>query len=328
MDSLIFALNAVLPIILLVATGYILKKMGWVNNTYAKTTNKLVFHLFLPTMLFLNVYKIDGIQNIEPAPIVYSVIALVAIFLLAIPFVLMLSKRNDQRGVLWQSAFRSNYALIGIPLTQSLYGDEGLAVSALMSVAVIPAINVLAVVCLSTFNANGKRPSVKNVLLGILKNPLIQSVCLGILALCVRALFVQWGVTFRLSDIKPVYTAMGWLSNLATPLALIMLGAQFEFAAVSSLKKEITFGVLMRTVIVPALCLGCAFLFFRNRFSGAHFAAFVSVFATPVSVSSVPMTQEMGGDAALIGQLVVWTTLISSLSIFLVSFLLRMAGVF
>ncbi|MBQ9132113.1 MAG: AEC family transporter [Clostridia bacterium] len=328
MDSLIFALNAVMPIIILVAIGYLLKRMGWVDATFAKTANKLVFHLFLPVMLFLNVYKIEGLQNIEIASILYSVIALVAVFLLAIPLVMMLSKRGDQRGVLWQASFRSNYALIGIPLTQSLFGDAGLAVSALMSVAVIPAINVLAVVCLSTFNSEGKRPSVKSVLLGILKNPLIQSVGLGILALCVRALFVQWGVEFRLTDIKPVYTAMGWLSNLATPLALIMLGAQFEFSAVSSLKKEITFGVLMRTVIVPALCIGCAFLFFRNRFSGAHFAAFVSVFATPVSVSSVPMTQEMGGDAALAGQLVVWTTLVSSLSIFTVSFLLRMAGVF
>jgi predicted permease len=40
------------------------------------------------------------------------------------------------------------------------------------------------------------------------------------------------------------------------------------------------------------------------------------------------MAQEMENDAALAGQYVVWTTLVSALSIFLASFLLRMAGIF
>ena len=107
-----------------------------------------------------------------------------------------------------------------------------------------------------------------------------------------------------------------------------MLGVQFEFSAISSLKKEITFGVLARTVIVPTLCIGVAYVFFRSTFTGAHFAAFVAIFATPLSVSSVPMTQEMGGDSTLAGQIVVWTTMISALTVFTVSFLLRFAGIF
>ena len=63
-------------------------------------------------------------------------------------------------------------------------------------------------------------------------------------------------------------------------------------------------------------------------FNAAHFAAFVGVFATPVAVSSVPMAQEMGADSNLAGQLVVWTTLISSVTVFLCTYLLRVIGVF
>ena len=144
----------------------------------------------------------------------------------------------------------------------------------------------------------------------------------------VRALFVKWGFGFRLSDIKPIYTSLGYLSNLATPLALLVLGAQFEFSAVSSLRREIIAGTALRTVIVPVLGLGTAFLLFRNQFGGAHFASFIAVFATPVAVSSVPMAQEMGADATLAGQLVVWTTLISALTVFIASFLLKAAGIF
>ena len=48
----------------------------------------------------------------------------------------------------------------------------------------------------------------------------------------------------------------------------------------------------------------------------------------PVAVSSVPMAQEMDANVTLAGQLVIWTTLFSALSVFLAAFLLRIAGVF
>ena len=55
MDSLIFAINAVAPIILVVAIGYLLKKKGFMNAEFARAANKLVFRIFLPSMLFLNI---------------------------------------------------------------------------------------------------------------------------------------------------------------------------------------------------------------------------------------------------------------------------------
>jgi predicted permease len=94
------------------------------------------------------------------------------------------------------------------------------------------------------------------------------------------------------------------------------------------MKREIIFGSLLRTVIVPVLGLGIAYLLFRDSFGGAEFAALVAMFATPVAVSSVPMAQEMDADVTLAGQLVVWTTILSSGSIFLSSYLLKLVGIF
>ena len=328
MDSLLFALNAVAPIIITVAIGYLLKKRGFMSADFARAANKLVFRIFLPAMLFLNVYKIGGVGDISLGYIAYTVIAVALIFAIALPAVMAFTKKADRRGALLQATFRSNYALIGIPLAQSLYGDEGTAVATLLSVVSIPLLNVLAVVSLSLFRDDGVKPSAKKILANILKNPLILSVLAGLAALFVRALFSKTGIAFRLSDIKPIYTALGYLSNLATPLALLVLGAQFEFSAISSLRREIIFGTLVRTVAVPLFAIGTAFLFFSNSFSGAHFAAFVAMFATPVAVSSVPMAQEMKADAALAGQLVVWSTLVSGFTVFLAAFLLRAVGIF
>lgn len=328
MDSLIFALNAVMPIILMVTIGYFLKRIGFMNLGLAKSLNKLVFRVFLPVMLFLNVYRIEQFDAIEFGYILYSVAGILLVFLLAIPVVLYVTRQRPRRGVLLQAAFRSNFALIGIPLAKSLFGDEGVMVATLLSAVTVPLFNVLAVLSLSIFSEGGKRPSLKRILLNIVENPLIQGVVAGLAALGIRALFVRWGVSFRLTDLTSLYTVLGYLSNLATPLALLALGAQFEFSAVAELKREIIVGTLLRAVIVPAFGIGTAYLFFTSHFTGAHFASFVAVFTTPVAVSSVPMSQEMGGDTTLAGQLVVWSTLASAPAIFVAAYLLRAAGIF
>ncbi|MBE6696323.1 MAG: AEC family transporter, partial [Ruminococcaceae bacterium] len=72
MESLIFALEAVMPIILMVAIGYIIKKIGFLTVDMRKVINKLVFRIFLPVMLFLNVYKIESLSLIEFDYILYA----------------------------------------------------------------------------------------------------------------------------------------------------------------------------------------------------------------------------------------------------------------
>ena len=328
MDSLIFALTAVAPLILLVAIGYTLKKIGFMNDSFSKMANKLVFRVFLPATLFLNTYNIKNLAEMDFSYIYYVVAVVVSAFLLAIPLVIAVARKRERRGVLIQVVFRSNFALVGLPLASSLFGSEGEAVATLLSAVVIPIFNVLAVISLSLFRDDGGKPSIKKILLGIATNPLIISIFTGLACLGVRALFVRWGWSFRLTDVAPLFKVLTYLSNLSTPLVLLVLGAQFEFSAVKALRREVVFGTLMRTLIVPLLGIGIAYLCFRNRFTGAHFAAIVAVFATPVAVSSVPMAQEMDGDVVLAGQLMVWTTLISAITIFAASFLLRWAEIF
>ena len=138
MDSFIFALEAVSPIILTVAIGYLIKKIGLLKLEMAAVINKLVFRVFLPVMLFLNVYKIESLADIELDYILYSVIAIILIFAVSIPLVMLATGRGERRGALLQACFRSNYALIGIPLAQSLFGQDGVSVATLLSAASIP----------------------------------------------------------------------------------------------------------------------------------------------------------------------------------------------
>lgn len=329
MDSFIFACNAVLPIILMVAAGYLLKRIGMITMEFAKMANKLVFRFFLPIMLFLNIYNIDSIGDVSLGFVVYTLLITLAIFALSIPLVRGLTVDGGARGVLLQATFRSNFALIGIPLATSLFGAEGGAVAAILSAFTIPAYNVLAVISLSIFKRQeGTSSRLKSVLKSVLHNPLIIAVLSGLAVLGIRALFAKLGISFRLADIAPLYKAASTLSAVATPLALVALGAQFEFSTVKEKAKEIVFGTLVRIGVCPLVGLGLAAVCFRDVFTGAQFAAMSAAFLTPVAVSSVPMAQEMEADTLLAGQLVVWTTLFSSVTVFLGAYILSAIGIF
>ena len=124
MESFVFAINAVSPIIIMVIIGYLLKRIGLLNENIAKALNKLVFRIVLPVMLFVNVYGMDRMEKIDLRYIIYALAALAAVFAVSVAVTLLTVKNGKRRGVLIQGSFRSNFALIGIPLATALFGEE------------------------------------------------------------------------------------------------------------------------------------------------------------------------------------------------------------
>lgn len=328
-DAFLFAANAVLPIVITILLGYFLKRRGLFTREFLDVGNKLTFRALLPAMLFYNVYGIDSLGDIEPSFVLYCLGAILAVFLLAVCVTCLFTKDNAKRGALIQAAFRSNYAIIGLPLASALFGSAGEAAAGTLSAFCIPLFNLLAVVTLTLFNGGSERKKLdlKKLFLDILKNPLILAVLSGLAVVGIRGLFVRFGVGFRLSDITFLYRALESVKSICTPFALLVLGGRFEFSAVKRLWKPILFGTVIRTVIVPAAALSAAY-FFVPQLSGEHYASYIAVFATPCAVSGAIMAKEMGADEELAGQLVVWTSLVSTVTIFLCTAIFRGIGVF
>lgn len=317
MEPLVFALNAVLPLVLLTALGYFLRRTGVMGEQIASGLNKLCFQVFLPVLLFVNVYDSQGLESINWGVSVFALTGMLASFFLGLILALAFVPDARQKGVVIQCVFRSNFSILGLPLAISLFGAGGAREAAVLSLFAIPLNNILAVVALRMFSKdkNGKKNSVWSMLRDMVTNRLIIGVALGLAALCVREIFERVGITFRLRDIKFLYSALSSVGSVTTPLALISLGALFKFSASRGMLRQISIASLMRVLIVPAVALGAAYTFFPS-FYGAPFAALIALFASPVAVSSAVMASEMGGDGELAGQLVVWTTLLSAITIF------------
>ncbi|MGN0505088.1 MAG: AEC family transporter [Lachnospiraceae bacterium] len=334
LKSILFtAVNAVLPIILLILLGYLLRKKQFLSESFLKTGNNLVFKICLPCMLFINVYDIESFSSIRWDIVIYSVAMIFLFFLLGLITSFAVTKVPERRGVITQCAFRSNFAIIGLSLVGALGSSEATAVAAVISAFTIPVFNILAVISLSIFVGGNDKTDIKGIVKNIIKNPLILGVVLGLVCLGIRSLQTElFGeVVFSLKhQFKFLYTAISNLKAIASPFALIVLGGLFEFSAVKGLWKEIMAGTVWRIVLSPLLGIGCAILL--SSYTGLlrcgvnEYPALIALFGSPVAVSSAVMAGSMGNDEQLATQLVVWTSIGSIFTIFLQVCILMAAG--
>lgn len=313
MDSFLLSFNLVFPMFLLLATGKLSRKTNLLTSESTDRLNALVFKIFLPVSIFKNVYNSSVSDVFDKKLIAFGIISVTLCFLLLI---LLTSgcKNRKSRGVLIQGIYRSNFLIFGLPVAESFYPDGSLSGKASVLIAIIvPLFNGLAVIALEMFKEN--KQSGMKTFLNILKNPLIIGSALGFVALFLKE------AGFLLPD--AVYKTVSDLSAAATPLALIALGASLDFSKIKGESKYLIWGLLGKLVLSPAVFIGAAVLLgFRDR----ELAIILSMFASPASVSSYTMAQQMGADDDLAAELVVIGTAVSLITVFLWVSLIASSG--
>ena len=213
-------------------------------------------------MLFVNVYDIESLNTIKIDIVLYTVFAVCLLFVLS--FTAARTTNIPQRkGVVMQCVYRSNYAIIGLPLANALGGAEAMAVAAIVSAFLIPIYNTFAVISLTIFlkDPENKKIDLKSILKGIVTNPLIIGVVLGLMCLGLRQFQMNaFGkLIFSLQrDTGFIYTVLDNIMGITSPLALILLGGQFQFSAINGMFKEILVGTVWRTILAPIIGIGLA----------------------------------------------------------------------
>lgn len=300
MDNLIISANVVLPLFLCMALGYGIRAVGLVDEHSLTKLNNLTFRVFLPLMLFNNLYRTDIREVFNGKLMLFAVAGVLAVFFVLLLLIPRVEKDNAKRGVLVQGIMRSNFVIFGLPITASLCGEGNTGVTALMVAVVVPLFNVLSVVALEVFR--NSRPDVKKILVGVVTNPLILASLAGLLALAV-------GLRLPAFAQKAVDDVAG----IATPLALIVLGGSFRFSRVRGYVRQLLIGVGGRLLVLPAVFVPLGALL---GFRGPELVCVLTAFGTPTAVSSFTMAQQMGGDSELAAQLVVFGSLLSVFTMF------------
>lgn len=299
MEHFGLAVTVVFPLFFMMALGYLLKVVGIFQDLFLKQLNNLCFKVFLPVVLFCNIYNSDFNSLFDIKLILFSVISVIVSFLLLLVVIPLIEKDNFSRGVVIQGIFRSNFILFGIPVASSLFGAENTGVCSILIAFVVPFYNLFAIIALSMYSSQKKDK--KEVIKSILCNPLIIASLVGIF-------FSAFDIP--LPDL--LFSSISSVGSIATPLSLIVLGGGFAFGEMGKYPKLLCLSLFGKLMLMPGIFLPLAvYMGYRN----VELTAILAMFASPTAVSSYTMAQSMKVNDVLAGQIVVLGSLCSVVSI-------------
>lgn len=313
MENLIFSLNITLPIFFTIAIGYILKEIKMLDESFVKTLNKFNFNVTLPALLFIDLYHADFYQVWDTGYVVFCFLVTLICVLVILALTLLLCKNKAIIGEFVQASYRGSAAVLGLAFIQNIYGSA--TVSPLMIIGSVPLYNIVAVLVLSFTGpaSHGMdKKAITDSIKGVFTNPTILGIVAGLLA-------SLSGVELPVLVTKTVSN----LSVLATPLALLGLGAGFEGRAALRLIKPTILASFIRLFLQCAIFLPLALHF---NFMGEKLIALLIMLGAPTTPSCYIMARNMGHDGVLTSSVVVATTCLSSISLTFWLFVLKSMG--
>ena len=313
LSNLTYSINAVVPIFILVILGYLLKRFRFITEEFCDVAERVVFKIALPIMLFLEVAK-SSMEVIGDMRLIwFCLITVTSAFLLMTLFAAFCIRDSSKRGAFVQGMCRSNFAILGVPLAENMFGSTGTQMIAIVMPFVILMFNSYSVIILSLFSSDAEHKLSKKSVLGILKNIVTNPLIIGVVL----------GLPFMLFDWElPVIAnkSLTYLNNLCTPLALMSLGANFKPANMKGRVGYAVAAALGKTVLLPGIMVTLAAVL---GFRGAPLGVVLILFGAPTAVSSYIMAKKMKNDGELAAQILLLTTLLCIVTIFIGIFILK-----
>lgn len=301
MESFLIATNVVVPMALMMAVGVVMRLLKITDRPTMKKVDQMVSKVFMPLLMFRNVYTVNFASFSGVGYFFYGIGGLAVLFLLAVFLLPRIMARRDSAAAMGQAVMRPNYILFGTAVALNLYGEGNIGPVMLLGAFAIPLFNAFSVVILEV--GRNASASFGKLMKSIAKNQIVIAAVIGL--------------ALNLSGLKLPELCLGVaedLSGLATPLSFLSLGVSLDVKRIVGNKRTLVLGVLARLVLVPCLFMTGAL---AMGFRGVELCALMLLFATPTAVSSYPLAVTLEADGDLAGQMVVFTTLGSLLTLFL-----------
>ena len=311
MDTFLFSLNATLPVFLTIIIGYLLKRFGFFDEKFTEAADRFTFRVTLPVLLFTDIATSDLGSGYDIGFMLFCMGVSCAAFFLIWGGAALFIKNREQIGAFTMASFRGSAAVLGIALVTNIYGSTGLA--PLMVVSVVPFYNAFSVIVLTIY---AKRPEGEQsripfgkIILQVVTNPLI-------IAVAVALPFAFFHIGIPTIPMKVLQN----FASIATPFALVILGAGFEFKATTQKLGLTLTASFIKVVLLPLILVPVAIWM---GFRGEALVAISVMLASPSTVACYIMARNMNNDSKLVSGIVMATTLISPVTITLLIFLLR-----
>ena len=313
MDNLIYSLNATVPVFLVIVVGYIFKKLGWINEGFIKSANKITFTITLPLLLIQDMMSNDFLQEFELKYIFYCAIVTSVCFIGTTIGAKLLLKDKSIVAEFVQASYRSSAAVLGTAFVLNIYGNTGMV--PLMIVGAVPLYNIYAVAILTIecpSQETERNHTMIKTLKGIVTNPIILGIVIGVIFSALRVELPQM-----------VENTISSLAKITTPLALLAIGGSFEIGKAIEKVKPSVIATVLKLAGWPIIFLPIAI---AMGFRDAKLMALVIMLGSPTTPSCYIMAKNMKSEGTLTSSVIVLTTLFSAFTITAIIFVLRSMG--
>jgi len=311
-QNFIVAFEAVVPMFLTISSGYCVKAAKILDQKCIKQINKLLFKILFPCVVICSLYGASVREAFDSKLISYSISIAVFMWIITIPIVKKLEKNDQSRGAMIQAINRSNFLVVGFPIVSNICGKENIASATLTIVGMLLVNNIMSVIILEIFR--GGRPKPLHVIKEILINPIIIATFAG--------------AFFMIAEIKLPYVieaTLNSVSDAATPLALIILGASLDLGTVGERKRNLLICIVGKLIVVPAIV---TFLGMFMGFRGVSFVTLLAFFAASPTTTSYTMADQMNSDSELARDSVIFSTALVAFTMFCWILLFKSIGMF
>lgn len=304
-----------MPTTIVLFSGYILYRKNILTDVFLDQGDKLCFSFLIPILVFYNIYQgkqyeISYAQYRKVILFAYGVVLSSAIVgMLLIP---RLIKIKEKIPVVIQSMYRGNFMLYGLPFSQQLGGNECLMLATAMTAATLPILNIIAIFQFSYYT-EGDKNVWRTAIFKTLKNPILLGIMLGFLFQK-----ADWNLTQSLEMV------VSDLAKTATPLAFLLLGGRFRWRSWQKNRRLLGVILLSKLCVLPIIYLPiCYFVLHMNRVELIPVFIFL---AAPSAVTTYQLAGQYGADVKLAGDVVIYSLLFSTITIFLLTFFLKTLG--
>ncbi len=288
------SLKVVVPMGIMMLVGYLCKLSKLSNSEGERMLNDLVYRVFMPCMLFYSIATCPSLKSMD-ARVFLLIVTSIAISVIVVA-VLLRRMNREMRVSMLIGMCRTNMSVYGSAVSMAMLSatDAKLAMFYLSFGVAVQ--NVLLLGALEI--AASARMNPLRILLKVIKNPQIAA------AICATALNLM-GVELP----EVLRSPLSSFAQCATPLAFMMLGVGFRFSKERSENLGIAAVVLCRLILIPAaILLPVAAVMGMNQLETVIMCC---ALATPCAVSSLPLSNQFGGNSTVTNESIVYSSILS-----------------
>jgi malonate transporter len=243
-----FVISSLLPVVLLIAAGYLAGRRRWIGGNAVKDLSNLIFLLLAPALLFRAMSTVH-VEQLSLKPVAAYFIASGLLF----AGTMALRGFNRTAAVIALANTYSNTVMIGIVLIDLAYGESGMVVLltliSLHSLVLLTSATVVLELAVAREHAKvggAGTHSMARTVLRALRNAIVHPVPLPIIA---GLLFAQTGWTMPEVIDKPIQL----LGQAFGPVALVMVGITLAFTPIGAHWRGALAQALLKNLLHPAL---------------------------------------------------------------------------